>query len=72
MNKTLEDVLLHETEADKYVKIYDSGWLVAMCYVDDEDLFIKYMDSTLLDYRVKDIKLVKDDDFKDKIYHVNL
>ena len=68
----LEDVLLERTEANRYVKIYDGGWLVAMCYIDDEDLFIKYMSEELLNEKVKDIQLVYDDDFTKMIYEIKL
>ena len=70
--RTLREVLLHETKADKYVKIYDGGWLVGMTYIDDEDLFIHSLDNDFLNQEVESIKLVEDQDFKMKIYEINL
>lgn len=70
--KTLKEVLLYETKAYKYVKIYDGGWLVGMTYIDDEDLFIGSLDSHFLNQEVEDMKLVEDRDFNVLIYEVNL
>ena len=70
--KTLKEVLLHDTAATKYVKIYDCGWLVGMTYIDYEDLFIRGLNNDLLNREVESIKLVEDKDFKVKIYEVNL
>ena len=69
---TVRDTLYYETEADRYVKIYDGGWLVAMCYIDDEDLWCKYMDEDLLDRKVKSKALVNDKDFNKMIYRVDI
>jgi hypothetical protein len=57
---------------DKYVKIYDGGWLIAMCYIDYEDLFVKHMDNHLLQKEVESITLVNDEDFTNEIYRVDL
>ena len=70
--RTLREVLLHETKAYKYVKIYDGGWLVGMTYIDDEDLFIHSLDRDFLNQEVEDIRLVEDRDFNATIYEVNL
>ena len=70
--KTLREVLLHDTKAYKYVKIYDGGWLVGMTYIDDEDLFIGSLDNRFLSQEVEDMKLVEDRDFNVTIYEVNL
>ena len=69
---TLREVLLHKTKAYRYVKIYDAGWLVAMCYIDDEDLFIGYMSTKLLERKVQSMKLVSDKDFNTEIYRVDI
>jgi len=69
---TLRDTLLHKTAVDSYVKIYDAEWLVAMCYIDDEDLFIRYMDDELLSREVDVITIVEDKDFTTDIYDIYL
>lgn len=69
---TLRDSLLKKVPVDSYVKIYDGDWFVAMCYVDDEDLFIKYMDDELLNREVDAITIVGDTDFTTDIYDIYL
>ena len=69
---TLRDSLLRKVPADNYVKIYDEDWFVAMCYVDDEDLFIRYMDDELLSREVDIITMVEDGDFTTDIYDIYL
>ena len=68
----LQEVLLHETEANRYVKIYISVYLVAMCFIDYEDLFLKFMDYDLLHQEVESIELVDDPDFNEPIYKIKL
>ena len=70
--ETLRDTLLTKVPANSYVKIYDGEWFVAMCYVDDEDLFIRYMDDELLSREVDVITIVEDEDFTTDIYDIYL
>ena len=69
---TLRECLLERTEADRYVKIYDGGWLTGMCYIDYEDLFIVSLDHDFLRREVKGIELVYDEDFVKMIYRVDV
>ena len=51
---SLREFLLHKTNAQELCVIRDSGWIVASCWIDHEDLFTRYMDNKLLERQVKD------------------
>ena len=48
----LKDFLLQKTKIGDLCAISDRGYLVATAYIDDEDLFIKYMNYDLLANKV--------------------
>ena len=76
---TLEEFLLHKTRVNNYVKIFDGGYLVAMCCIDIEDLFINSLSQNILNREIQnttqyDVVIVRDDlsSRRKTIYEVNL
>lgn len=76
---TLEEFLLHETEVNTYVKIFDGGYLIGMAYIDSEDLFINSLNKEILNRELEnttqyEVVIVKDDlsSHRKRIYEVNL
>lgn len=49
---TLREFLLHHTDAGEVCYITDCGYNLAMCFIDNEDLFIRGMKSEALDREV--------------------
>lgn len=76
---TLEEFLLHKTEVNTYVEIFDAGYLVGMCFIDCEDLFINSLSQNILNRKVEnttqyDVVIVRDDLSSNRktIYKVDL
>jgi hypothetical protein len=49
----LEEFLLNKTQTLELCVIRDSGWIVASCYIDHEDLFDSHLSHGLRDMKVK-------------------
>ena len=52
----LKDFLLHQTEAMELCVIRDGGWIVATAWIDNEDLFDRYIQKRLLEREIKSDK----------------
>lgn len=50
---TLSEFLLKKTQALELCVIRDSGWIVASCYIDHEDLFHGRLHQKLRDMEIK-------------------
>ena len=72
MKKTLQEVLLYDIPADRYVEIRDHGWRVGFTYIDYEDLFIESLNPAILNRRVEDLQQITDQNFTVKIYRVDI
>ena len=46
-NISVKDYCLHQTKVDDQVDIYDSGYYMASCVIDSEDLFARYLSDEL-------------------------
>lgn len=52
----LREFLRTKTRALELCVIRDSGWIVATCFIDHEDLFCRHLDNELGDMQVKSDK----------------
>lgn len=50
---TLQDFLLHKTNAHELCVIREDGWIVATYWIDHEDLFCRHVSITLAEMEVK-------------------
>ncbi len=53
---TLRNFLLHKTNVDDVIRIRDSGWYIACAIIDHEDLFIRGLNSKILNEKVKHVE----------------
>ena len=70
--RTLEQVLLHETKVFDYVVIRDGGWRVGMTWIDPEDLFMRSLNSRLLNREVKEVSYIKFEGLTEEVVCIDL
>ena len=70
--KTLEEVLLGEIPAFQVARIYDGGWPVGMCWIDPEDLFIRFIAPDFLEREVDGFERGMDEGLGKVVWRVNL
>ena len=70
--KTLEKVLLEEIPEFQVVCIYSGGWPAGMCWIDPEDLFIRFISTDFLTREVESVGRGMDEDLGKVVWRVDL